>query len=178
MKLQGSSRIGVSKETADDTPRRQTRGVVKQTLQAEKPGQRGKGAKAKGHCFTSANSTWANLFFDLGVLFWGPTLGVCVCVFVCLCLCLCLCLCAVGLPLGPLLAWNHLPPDPSPPSPGTPSAVFPFRSKCRPFLLSLGSSRGIVVPVQGRGPLKLCVWASLGSFSEGPCGPKGRWGAN
>ena len=35
-----------------------------------------------------------------------------------------------------------------------------FRRKFRLFLLSLGSSRGIVVLVQGHGPLKVCIWAS------------------
>ena len=34
------------------------------------------------------------------------------------------------------------------------------------FYFFLGSSRRIVVPVQGHGPLKLCVWASLGSFCQ------------
>ena len=33
-----------------------------------------------------------------------------------------------------------------------------FRPKFRPFLLSLRSSRGIVVSVETLGPLKVCVW--------------------
>ena len=51
-------------------------------------------------------------------------------------------------------------PFPGPPSAGPPkiSLFFPFSGpKCRPFLLCLGSSRGIVVPVQGHGSLKMCV---------------------
>ena len=37
-------------------------------------------------------------------------------------------------------------------------------------------ARGIVVTVQGHGPLKVCVWASLSSFCVSPGGPKGRQG--
>ena len=43
------------------------------------------------------------------------------------------------------------------------------RPKLASFLLSL-VSRGLVVLVQGHGPLKLCVWASLGSFCVSPGG--------
>ena len=46
-------------------------------------------------------------------------------------------------------------------------AFSPFRPKFRHVLLSLRSSRGIVVPVHSHGPLKVCVWASLGSFWKG-----------
>ena len=46
------------------------------------------------------------------------------------------------------------------------------RPKFHLFLLSLGSSRGIVVSVQGHTPLKVCVWASWGSFCVSPGDPK------
>ena len=52
-----------------------------------------------------------------------------------------------------------------------PSAGPLSRTKFRSFLLSLGSSRGIVAACRGHGPPKLCVWASLGSFCVSP-GPR------
>ena len=62
---------------------------------------------------------------------------------------------------------THKHPDLLPPPP---DPRLPDRPKFRPCLVSLASSRGIVVPVQGHGLLKLCVWASLGSFCVSPGG--------